>query len=112
MSEKERKSEVESRFNLHPGSVYRVRIQNTVYDGILTELEVHINHTGPNKGFLPIGITLEDGLFYQAGAAEKFPFDKKEFENQELECLGTPAGVFGRVLDEDGFRRRRKKEVE
>jgi|TARA_B100001971_G_scaffold170929_1_gene163111 hypothetical protein len=91
---------IEDKYNLHIGKPFRLQIETCVYDGLLTGCNIHVN----DEGFLLIGATLKDGLFYHAGdPSEKSLFE--EFKAGPGE-VGRNRG-FGRILDEEGFLRAR-----
>lgn len=102
ISEQARQPELEERFNLHPGKVYRAQIETAVYDGRWSGGFIHVN----SQGFALLELRLTEGLFFHAGdPSEKMPFDDLVLRRNELGRLG----YFGSISDEAGFERVRER---
>ena len=98
-----RNEELENKFNLHINKPYRVQVITAVYDGIMTDVRIHIDEKGK---FFPVEIRLENGFLYDVrDSREKILFNEQIFMHGDIRYLY----VFGRILDEEGFDRVRNR---
>lgn len=100
-----RMPELEDRFNIHLGHVYRAIISGTNrgdcmnFDGVLTRIDMYVD----SKGFTPNEIELENGLMFP-DFCEKKLFDRKVIRKRDCRIIN-----FGSIIDEAGFYRARKR---
>ncbi len=103
LSLNDRNPKLESRFNIHPGKIYRVIVAGSnpldtlTYDGILEKFN---GRTHIDGCFSINSILLENGFSYVPYSVDRTHFNRKEIFNSDCGRF-----QFGRVLDEEGFRR-------
>ena len=100
LSTTQRNPEIEERFKIFPGAVYGITIAGInpeigiSYVGRLEEVRLHVCP----KGFVLSSVELRDGI-----EGERTPFER------EILCLDRErVTAFGRIMDEERFRKRRE----
>lgn len=102
LSAENRIPELEQHYNLVFGGLYRTSVSGMnptdvmTFDGVLTSLTIYQDSQGPALK----RIALKDGLKYDSTSAKQF-FETETIVFDE----GTRLVRFGRILDEDGFRK-------